>query len=513
MTGQPAVAARVPPYAPEPAGAVVDEVVADAAGTLRAQVSHGVRWGVITSVATQVARLGFMTVLMRLLGPHNFGIVGQAVVFVAVTQIFLHLGLATYIIQRPRIERADVGSAVWLNIAVGSVLAAMTFAAAPVLRAFFGSPELTGVLRVLSVAFVLKALAVVPTALLNRGMRFRHLGTAEIIATFASGGLGIVAALNGAGYWALVVQTLAFDTLYLALVLGMTGRPQLTWSAAAARRLWWFGSRVMGTDLVNYVSDNGDKFLVARFLGATPLALYSLAYRVIVLPVQLLTQSGRVILPTFSRLQDDRERLGRAFVTASGTLAFAVCPAMMLTILGAPAGVPMVFGEAWSAAVVPLQLLAATAIHFVLAALTGPLVLAVGRPHWELRWSLVTMVVAVAFFAVGLHWGIVGVATAYLLLGLVLNPVRFLIIQRLVPITARAYLRALAPAAVSSAALCGGWMLAAATLGRATGGLLLLVMASVAGVAAYVAAARLLWPRDFRHQLEFARAVVRRGGV
>jgi PST family polysaccharide transporter len=494
-----------------PAAGATDQLVddADRSQTLSTHVSHGVKWGAIAAIATQVGRLAFMTILMRLLGPHNFGIVGQAAVFIAITQIFLHLGMATYIIQRPRIEKADVGSAVWLNVIIGSALAGLTLVAAPVLRTFFGSDELTAVLRVLSIAFLLKGLAVVPTALLNRRMRFRSLGGAEIAATFIGGTLGVAAAVNGAGYWALVIQTLTFDGIYLAIVLAMTGWPELTWSSIAARRLWSFGSRVMGADLVNYVSDNGDKFLIARFLGATPLALYTLAYRVIVLPVQLLTQSGRVILPTFSRLQDDRERLGRALLRASETLAFAICPGMTLTILCAPIGVPLVFGDAWAPAVLPVQLLAVTTVMFVLAALTGSLVLAVGRADWELRWSLVTMVVAIVFFSVGLHWGIVGVAAAYLILGLVLNPIRFLIIQRLVPITARGYLRALGPAVVCSAALCGVWLLTATALRGVTDGLALLATASTAGLAGYVLAARFLWPDDLRRQLDFGRQVIR----
>jgi O-antigen/teichoic acid export membrane protein len=513
MSGQPLVAAVVGRddggHPGTAAAHVVDEL--EPSPELRTQVSHGVRWGVITSIATQVGRLGFMTILMRLLGPQNFGIVGQAVVFVAITQIFLHLGLATYIIQRPRIEKADVGSAAWLNIVVGTSLAVLTLAAAPLLSSFFGSEELTAVLRVLSVAFVLKALAVVPTALLNRSMRFRSMGAAEITATFVGGTIGVVAAVNGAGYWALVIQTLTFDALYLAMVLRMTGRPELTWSAAAARRLWSFGSRVMGADLVNYVSDNGDKFLIARFLGATPLALYLLAYRIIVLPVQLLTQSGRVILPTFSRLQDDRERMARALLSATGSLAFVMCPAMTLVVLCAPVGVPLVFGEAWAPAVVPLQLLSLAAVQLVLAALTGPVVLAVGRADWEFWWSVVTVVAAVAFFAVGMQWGITGVAVSYLALGLTLNPIRFFIIRRLIPVSARSYLRTLAPAAVCSAALCGVWLTVAAVLREATDDIVLLTAASMAALAAYVLAARVLWPRDFRHQLAFAQSVVHGG--
>jgi O-antigen/teichoic acid export membrane protein len=514
MTGQPVVAADTPPSNEELlTGGSLERAVAPGHSDdgLRSQVSHGVRWGLIASIVTQVGRFGFMMALMRLLGPQNFGIVAQAAVYIAITQILLNLGLATYIIQRPQINKADVGSAMWINVLIGSALAVSTLVAAPTLASFFRSGELTLVLRVLSVAFVLKAFSVVPTALLNRNMRFRTLGFAEIMATFVSGTLGVAAALNGAGYWALVIQTLSFDALYLAIVLHRTGRPEFTWSTAAARRLWAFGSRVMGADIVNYVSDNGDKFLIARFLGATPLALYNLAYRVLTLPVQFLTQAGRVILPTFSRVQGDRERLARAFLQSSETLAIALFPAMTLTILCAPLGVPLVFGEAWAPAVVPLQLLAVMTAMHLLATLTGPVVLAVGRANWEFRWSMVTAAVALPAFAIGLQWGIIGVAASYLGLAIVLNPIRFLIIQRLIPISARGYLRALAPAAVCSAVLSGVWLVVAAGLRQVTDGLALLAGSSLVGLAAYLVAARAIWPRDFDHQLEFARQVVRGG--
>lgn len=486
-------------------------IAADApAETLRSDVAGGVRWSLFATVVNNAGRLAFAVVLMRLLGPENFGIVGQATVYIMITGIFLDLGLAATIIQRPRLDRVDVGSAVWLNLLIGSGLAGLTVVAAPVLASFFHTPELAWVLRVLAASFVLRAFAVVPAALLTRSMRFRSLGSAEILSTFVGGAIGIVAAANGAGYWALVVQTLTFDGLYLALLLRVTGRPAMAWSGTAVRRLWSFSSRVMGADLINYVSDNGDKFLIARFLGATPLALYSLGARVLVLPVQTLGQTAnRVIFPTFSRLQHDRERLARFFLDATEALGLAVFPMMVLAVVAAPLAVPVVFGEAWQPAVVPLQLLAMMGIPRLLASVTGPVVLAAGRADWELRWSIATTIVAFIGFAIGLHWGIVGVAVSFAITGTLLTPFRFLQIRRLIPISAAGYLRSLAPAATCSVVLVGTWFLASGVLDGNTSDLGVLVGASIASLAAYAIAAGLLWRSDLSRQLDFARLVVR----
>ena len=498
-----------------PDGGAADQAVESGApnANLRQQVAGGVRWGLIASIATQVARLAFVVALMRLLGPENFGIVGQASVYIAITYIFLHLGTAANIIQRPHLDRADVGSAWWINVALGSALAGLTVIAAPVLADFFRTEQLTAVLRVLSICFVLKAMAVVPTALLYRNMRFRSIGIAEIASTFLAGGLAVVAAANGAGYWALVVQTVAMDAIYFGALVRISGRPELTWSTSVAQGLWSFSSRVMGAELIKYLSENTDKILVARVLGATQLGFYSLAYRVLQLPLLMMEQAGRVILPTFSRLQDERERLAHLFLRATESVALVVCPAMTLTILCAPVAVPAVLGEAWTPAVVPLQLLAAMTVQYLILSVTPAVVLAVGRADWEFRWSIVTLVFALTAFLIGVNWGITGVAAAYLIMGLALSPIRLAMIQRIIPISGWVYLRVLAPALSSSAALGGVWLVVAAVLRGTTSGLPLLAGASVAGMAAYALTAMLLWPRDLRYQLEFARQVVRRGAT
>jgi O-antigen/teichoic acid export membrane protein len=491
-----------------PSVSVHDARVAPTAA-LRTKVAIGVRWGITVSIATQVGKMMFLLALMRLLGPQSYGIVGQATIVIAIAQIFVHFGLAVSIVQRPQIDQSEIGTAFWLNAAMGLLLAVLMLLGAPALAGFFKTEELTAVVRVLSISLVLKAIGIVPTALLTRNMQFRGIALTELSSTFLSGGLGVAAAAAGAGYWALVIQTLSLEAFYLIFVLWIGGLPDVSWSAAAARRLWWSSSRVMGADLVNYVSDQSDKFFVARFLGTTPLALYSLSFRVLQGTLALLAQIGRVVLPTFARLQDDRSRLARAFLDVTESVSLALCPAMILVILTAPVAIPALVGEAWVGAVVSLQLLAAMTIQYVLGAFMGPLKIAVGRADWEFRWSVVTMVVALVAFPLALPWGIAGMAASYLIMLSVLNPIRFKIIQRLVPISTRSYLRALAPATSCSLALTVVWLFTEALLRNTTSGLVPAAMASLAGAAAYVVALRLAWPEDLRRQLDFARLVVR----
>jgi PST family polysaccharide transporter len=478
----------------------------------RPDVAGGVRWSLIATIGTLAGRMAFVVLLMRMLGPGNFGIVAQATIYITIATIFLNLGLPVTIIQRRNLDRAGIGTAQSLTIATALLLGVATVFGAPVLANFFRTPELTGVLRVISISLVLKGLAVVPTAMLAREMRFRALGMAEILSTAISGSIAIAAAMNGAGYWALVIQILVLDTIYLVMILSAARLPAPTWSPAAARGLWSFSSRMMGSDIINYLSNNGDKVLIARFLGATPLALYGLAGRVLVVPIETLGKTGdRVILPMFSRLQDDKERVVRYFLEASASVALFASLPMTLVILCAPLAVPITFGDAWDAAVLPLQLLAAHSVFFLLIALTNPVVQAAGRADWEFRWALFTTVIALATFAIGLQWGIAGMAACFLVQGALLNPIRFVMVQRLIPLSVRAYLRQLAPAATSTAALVGAWLVVATMLRDQVGDLSVLVAASVAGLVAFLVSMRVLWWADLRRQIEFILQVLRPG--
>ena len=445
---------------------------------------------------------------MRLLGPENYGIVAQAAVFIALAQIFVHFGLAATIVQAPRLDRHEVGTAFWMNVLLGLVLATVMILGAPLVATIFDTEELTAVLRVLSLSIILKCITVVPSAVLTRNMRFRALGLVEISSTLVSGMLGLGAALMDAGYWALIVQAVSLEALSLILIMAISGLPELSWSRTAARRLWSFSSRLMGADFVYYVSGNSDKFLVAWSLGPIPLGLYSLAFRVLQVVYQFFTQVGRVILPTFARLQDDRERLARVFLQVSQSVALAISPAMTLVVLCAPIGVPAVFGEAWSGAVVPFQLLAAMTTPLMLVSFMYRTV-AVGRPDWEFRWAIGSAIAGILAFSIGLLWGIVGVAAAYLIVVTVQLPIRLMVTRNLIPFETRDYYWSLIPAAACSIVLAVAWITTEALLRGTMGGVALLTAASTVAGVVYVGVLKIGWPDVSRRQFDFFHSVLR----
>lgn len=480
----------------------------------RSSVAVSARWSLIGLVSKQVARIGFSVLLARILGPTNFGIVGQATIYLAFSTVFLDIGLASALIQRKEIDDETIGTATWLNLSAVAVLVLATQALAGVWADLFGTPELESVLRVLSLDFVLIGFAVIPTALLTRRLDFRTLAIGEIVGTIVGGAAGLAAAFSGAEYWALVVQTLATDLLYAIVVVIAVGKPVLAWSRKALHAILGFSARVFGSEVLRFLSQNADNTLIALRLGPDALANYALSYRVLLLPVQILSQTAnRLVFPIFSRLNDEPKRQAEQFLRVSATLALAVVPPMLLVALCARRGVPIVFGDDWDAAVLPMQILSVVSILSAVVSTAGGVMLAKGRADWSLRWGLVTTGALIGGFIVGLQWGIDGVAWSYLLVGTPLAAIQIGFVQYLIPYTWGDYWRATRPAVLSGAAMVAVFLAVEVLLAGRVGDFWLLVAASGASVAVFLGLMRAVWPLVLRDQVEFIGLMLKRGAT
>lgn len=488
----------------------LDENV-DVADVDRDSIAGGAKWSLVSLVTKQVVQIAFTIVLARLIGPSSFGIVGQALIYVAIATTVLDLGMAATLIQKPQLDRRVIGTATSAVLATAGFLVITTLALAPFWASLFDTPELTGILRVLSLSFVLNGLAVVPGALFVRRLDFKLIGIAQVSSTVIGGIAGVLAALNGAEYWALVIQILVRDAVHSLILLAVDGLPVLVASRSAAKDLTGTSRNVLGSHLLGLLNSHADDFLVGWQLGAASLANYSLSYRILQLPVQALGQTAnRLVLPVFSRLHDDEPRQAKYYLSAISSLSLAVVPLMTIVALAAPLAIPAVFGHAWTPAVTPTQILALASIIWTLMTVNSPVLIANGRASWLFRYSIVNTGVLVAAAALGVRGGIVGVAWGLLLAGIPMAIVLLLVVRRVIPFTLRQYAIALVPSLTGAVAMAGFWYFARGPIEAQTSSLGTVVLVSVMSIIIYVGVLWIAWRGESRRQIEFVRAMIGR---
>src|SRR5690606_24196071 len=85
--------------------------------------------------------------LARLLSPEEFGLVGMAYVFIAISQVFIDVGFASALIQRKENSDLAYSSVFYFNIFSGLVLTAVFYFVAPLIGNFYENNEVINLVR------------------------------------------------------------------------------------------------------------------------------------------------------------------------------------------------------------------------------------------------------------------------------------------------------------------------------------------------------------------------------
>ncbi len=405
--------------------------------------ARGILWLFILRVWDQILNAVVTVILARLLVPDDFGVIGMATIFIGLFVLLSDLGTGKAIIQKQDLSEGALSSLFWFNLLIGLVSAGFVALISPFVEAFFHQPGLRWLLCVMASSFIILSFSVVQSALMQKEMQFRKVAIITAIGIMTGGVAGIMAAAFRLGVWSLVVQYLS--TCCISTILYFTvskWKPRLAFHWQEIREVWGFSAYLSGFNISNYAARNSDNLIVGRFLGSASLGSYTLAYRMMVYPISNLTsiiQQG--VLPLFSRVQNEDERLAKSFIKSSLYQAFIITPAMLGLAVLANEFILGFFGARWAAAIPVLAILCLVAVFQPYVMFFTVVLISKGMTRVLFMWSLITTCLLIACFLVGIQWGIVGVAVAYLIMQTLITAVSMPLLFRLTRISLGEFLR------------------------------------------------------------------------
>jgi O-antigen/teichoic acid export membrane protein len=379
------------------------------------RIRRGLAWKLMSQVGLQASRVVVTIVLARVLTPHDFGIAGMVLVLSAFVIPFADLGMGAALVQRPTLDERDRSTIFWASVGAGAFFSAVGIAASPLVARFYGHQTIGPLFAVLSLNFLITSLGATHRSLLVRRMDFRSLELRLLVGIVAGAGAGIGLALGGFGAWALVAQDVVGASVSTILLWVLNPwRPRFVFARRSLTDLGGFGLRSLTSESFTRLTQNADNVLIGRFLGAAPLGLYALAYSAMIAPIsRLVAPIQEVLYPAFSRLQRDRTVLTRMWLDAMKGVCLLCLPVMFGLIVIAPDFVPTVFGAHWRASAPVLQVLAVVGALQCIQSQNAGVLRALDRTGMLLRLSTISFAVNIAAFAIGLHWGIIGVASGF----------------------------------------------------------------------------------------------------
>ncbi len=480
--------------------------------SIRRRTEKGIASMLISTLGNRVVHAIQTIILMRLMGPDQFGIIGFAVVFKEMVLLFSDWGISDAIIQKKG-DQDLIASGLVLDIGRSLCFFAILFAAAPFASTFFSTPEVSMVIRISALMILLNPVQFVPRLKMTMDLRFTALAVISLIGTIVNAGVAIASAVAGYGYLSIVYGNVA-GTL-ASLGCSWIAQPGFVqpWKATerGVRGILRFGYHLTLSGLVAWIYLNVDDLIVGKLLGKVMLGLYGKAYWIATLPSDTL---GRILygitFPVYCKVREDSSKLKKAFLEAYTLNVFFSLPAIIGIMLMSDRIVSIVFGPEW---IGMTRILEVTCVVGLLRAIYGQansIFKAVGRPdyYWKAAIVQAGIVVTLGLWATCV-WGVFGMLAALILAmswGFIVYG--YLAFRKVLAIPVYPYLATLRPILAGTLAMA----LVTTTVERFATGIVSLVSVIGLSAAAYFATVYATGGRGIlEHVASMAGRMIRRG--
>jgi O-antigen/teichoic acid export membrane protein len=359
-------------------------------------------------------------VLARVLFPADYGVFAVIAFLTAILTPIGDLGLGVALIQKgERPTEADLATVFTSQQVLWIAILVLVWVLAPLIR--LAGPDMPAdaewMLRVAALAVAIGHLQSVPGAMMSRVLRFGPLAGIEVVQQVLYVAVTLTLALNGAGAWSFVIGLLIQFSVGSALMFGAWGRlPRIGFDRDAFRRLVRFGAFFEAASIANLLREALVPAFGGLAGGVAAIGQLQFGQRLGRLVSSVDEVVGRVAFPAFSRLQEDRLLLERAFVRSLEITGLLIGPVLCWAIAVAPTLVPVLFSDRWTPAVPVFQLTAAAALLGVPAQIMRGVALAAANARGLLVASVVAGVVTlIAFPFLVLSFGLVGGGIGFVL--------------------------------------------------------------------------------------------------
>jgi O-antigen/teichoic acid export membrane protein len=321
---------------------------------------HGFAWTAGARWGSQLLSWGVTLVVAKVLDPADYGVVGMSVLVLSLVAMINEFGVTTAVVTLRDLTEDDLRRLNAFAILFGVVCFLFGAALAIPLGAYFRSPAVPLIVLVQSTGFVISSFQSVPSASLQRELKFKQLASIDIARSFVASVAALTLALSGARYWTLVAAELVAATTATLLLVRLRPTSFVWRDFATVRRAIVFGGRTVVDRVSWYVYSNADFAVAGRLLGPSALGSYSFAWTLVSLPIEKVTSLlGRVTPSFLSAHRDNPPALRRYVLGITSGLALLTLPATAGIALVAGDIIPLIFGTKWELAIVPLQVLAA----------------------------------------------------------------------------------------------------------------------------------------------------------
>jgi O-antigen/teichoic acid export membrane protein len=388
-------------------------------GTIFSKTATASAWTVGARLFGKTIDFVTLLILARMLGPHDFGLIGTAMTAIFVIEAVLELPLGAALVRVTSITDRMFHTAFTLGLLRGLTIALILGALAWPLSAFYGEDKLAPLILALAIAPIMRGLISPRMALFAKELDFRR----DLILETAGKLLALIAAVTvaatGGTYWAIAAATITAPTVMMTISYVLAPmRPRLTlrdWAHFSDLVGWNTLSQAMGA--MNWQID---RIALPRFVEINTFGKYAIASDLVgVLFQSILNPIGQPVLSSFV-MAHQIDSLKSAYLRTLHAIVAIIAPVCCFVSLIATPIVSILLGKQWLESATILSPLALIMILALPGITMAPLAVTLKQTRMVAIRTFVDFVTRIPLTIVGAYcYGIGGVISAKIVAQLV----------------------------------------------------------------------------------------------
>lgn len=328
-------------------------------------------WDLLGNLGTHVSSLIVTIFLARLLEPTDFGLIAIIMVIVSVATIFSDVGLGGALIQRSKLLPIHYSSVFFFNISAGFLLTLITYCSAPYIAQFYNNSQLFSLVQVMSSLFLISAFHAVQTVILRKNLNYELLTKVNLIASVASGIIGVLLAFWGVGVWSLVAQLISREVILNIVIWNRSSwSPSFKFSLKALKQLWGYGMNMFLAGLLDTIYERADYLIIGKLFTSSTLGFFHQAKQLNMLVIKYSAGSlMSVLFPVLSKVQNDLEKFKKIVIKTTGIISFVTFLILGGLFLVADELIVLLLGSKWEPSVFYFKILALSGFSYPISAL------------------------------------------------------------------------------------------------------------------------------------------------
>ena len=379
---------------------------------LNKKVANATKWSSLTEITAKLIAPITTMVLARLLTPEAFGVVATVTMIISFTQIFSDAGFQKYLIQY-EFENDDdkyktTNVAFLTNLAISLILWGIIIVFRELLAKMVGNPGLGNAIAIACVSIPLAAFSSIQIALYKRSFDFKTLFYVRIAGILIPLVITIPLALYLKNYWALIIGTILVHTSNaIILTIKSKWKPNGYYSIKRLKKMLSFSSWVLFDTVLVWATSYIDIFIIGITFSEYYLGLYKTSITTVGQITAIITATIMpIMLPTLSRLQNDKEELKKMVLKFQKMTSIILIPLGVGIFMFSDLITQILLGEQWTEASDFIGIWGLmSAITIIFSRFSTIIYPAVGKPRMSVVAQLLHLVVLIPVIIFSADYG------------------------------------------------------------------------------------------------------------